>query len=110
MYRGHEAIKQFMQAIGLPWTPGRAESAELRASYRIGSGRPLNIDRTRVEFHCDDARAKVWVPEFARTSFHQWFEVAYQDFEYSPGASMLKIKAAARGNAAAYSVGLKPLA
>ncbi|AHC49552.1 hypothetical protein U2261_03515 [Achromobacter xylosoxidans] len=110
MYRGIEAIEQFMMSIGLTWQPGRTESAELRASYRIGNTRPLGIDRTLVEFHCDAKRPKVWVPEFSRTSFHQWFEVPFQEFEFTPGGSMLKIKAAARGNAPPYSVGLKPLA
>jgi hypothetical protein len=110
MYRGIQAIEQFMESIGLTWQPGATESAELRVSYRIGNTRPLGIDRTLVEFHCDARRAKVWVPEFSRTSFHQWFEVPLQDFEFTPGGSMLKIKAAARGNAPPYSVGIKPLA
>jgi len=110
MHRGIEAIEHFMESIGLTWPPGRVARAELRVSYRIGNTRPLGIDRTLVEFHCDAKRAKVWVPEFSRTSFHQWFEVPYQDFEYTPGGSMLKIKAAARGNAPPYSVGIKPLA
>gem|GEM_PF-357843 len=95
MYRGIEAIEHFMESIGLTWRPGQAERAELRVSYRIGNTRPLGIDRTLVEFHCDAKRAKVWVPEFSRTSFHQWFEVPYQEFEFTPGGSMLKIKAAA---------------
>jgi len=110
MFQGYEAIQQFMQSIGLPWVPGKTAQATLRVSYRIGNTRPLGIDRTMVEFHCDETRAKVWVPEFARTSFHQWFEIQHQVFEYAPGGSMLKIKAAARGNAPAYSVGIKPLA
>ncbi|WZB63528.1 hypothetical protein WJ970_12020 [Achromobacter xylosoxidans] len=88
-----------MESIGLVWRPGATASAELRASYRIGNTRPLGIDCTLVEFHCDAKRPKIWVPEFSRTSFHQWFEVPYQDFEFTPGGSMLKIKAAARGNA-----------
>ena len=96
MYRGIEAIEHFMESIGLVWRPGATASAELRASYRIGNTRPLGIDCTLVEFHCDAKRPKIWVPEFSRTSFHQWFEVPYQDFEFTPGGSMLKIKAAAR--------------
>ena len=108
LYRGIEAIEHFMESIGLVWRPGATASAELRASYRIGNTRPLGIDCTLVEFHCDAKRPKIWVPEFSRTSFHQWFEVPYQDFEFTPGGSMLKIKAAAR--ARPYSVGLKPLA
>jgi hypothetical protein len=110
MYRGIQAIEQFMESIGLTWSPGSTERAELKVSYRIGNTRPLGIDRTLVEFHCDPKRAKVWVPEFSRTSFHQWFEVPYQEFEFTPGGSMLKIKAPARGNAPPYSVGIKPLA
>ncbi|KCB24500.1 hypothetical protein ACLQ8Z_22560 [Bordetella hinzii] len=105
-----EAIEHFMALIGLQWQPGTVQRAEVRASYRLGPARPLIIDHTEVEFHCDERRAKVWVPEFQRTSFHQWFEVPYQEFEYTPGGSMLKIKAPARGNAPPYSVGLKPLA
>ena len=85
MYRGIEAIEHFMVSIGLTWQPGRTQSAELRASYRIGNTRPLGIDCTLVEFHCDSKRPKVWVPEFSRTSFHQWFEVPFQDFEFTPG-------------------------
>lgn len=110
IYHGYQAIEQFMATIGLTWAPGTTQKAELRAGYRLGSSRPLNIDRTLVEFHCDERKAKVWVPEFSRTSFHQWFEVPYQDFEFSPHGSMLKIKTAARGNAPPYSVGIKPLA
>lgn len=110
MYSGYEAIKKFMEAVDLPWTPGNPQQAELRVSYRIGNTRPLGIDSTLVEFHCDERKAKVWVPEFSRTSFHQWFEVPHQEFEYTNGGSMLKIKAAARGNAPPYSVGIKPLA
>lgn len=109
MHHGIEAIKHFMAAIGLTWQPGGTESAALRASYRIGNTRPLNIERARVEFHCDARRPKVWVPEFSRTRFHQWFEVPLQEFEFTPGGSMLKIKASARGNAPPYSVGIKPL-
>lgn len=103
------AIEQFMTLVGLQWEPGTVQRAEVRASYRLGTARPLNIEHTEVEFHCDPRKARVWVPEFQRTSFHQWFEISYQEFEYTPGGSMLKIKAAARGNAPAYSVGLKPL-
>ncbi len=109
MYRGHEAMKEFMESIGLPWKLGTQQRADLRVSYRIGDTRPLNIDVTLVEFHCDLKKPKIWIPEFARTSFYEWFEVPYQDFEYTGGGSMLKIKAAARGNAAPYSVGIKPL-
>lgn len=104
-----QAIEHFLPLIGLEWRPGRIERAEVRASYRLGPARPLIIECTVVEFHCDERRAKVWVPEFQRTSFHQWFEVPLQEFEYTPGGSMLKIKAPARGNAPPYSVGLKPL-
>ncbi len=104
-----QALEHFMALLGLPWQPGRAERAEVRASYRLGPARPLIIEQTLVEFHCDERRAKVWVPEFQRTSFHQWFEVPLQEFEYTPGGSMLKIKAPARGNAPPYTVGLKPI-
>ncbi|MBB1627625.1 hypothetical protein [Achromobacter sp. UMC71] len=110
MYRGIEAIEHFMESVGLTWRPGTTQGADLRVSYRIGNTRPLGIDCTLVEFHCDAKRPKVWVPEFSRTSFHQWFEVPFQEFEFTPGGSMLKIKAAARGNAPPYSVGIKPLA
>jgi hypothetical protein len=110
MSQGYQAMQEFMESVGLPWTPGKTASAELRVSYRIGNTRPLGIDRTMVEFHCDEKRAKVWVPEFSRTSFHQWFEIPHQDFEFTRGGSMLKIKAAARGNAPPYTVGIKPLA
>ena len=79
MYRGIEAIEHFMESIGLVWRPGATASAELRASYRIGNTRPLGIDCTLVEFHCDAKRPKIWVP--ARTSFHhQLSEVPYQGF------------------------------
>ena len=105
MYRGIEAIEHFMESIGLSWRPGATERAELKVSYRIGNTRPLGIDRTLVEFHCDPKRAKVWVQEFSRNSFHHWFEVPYQEFVFTPGGSMLKIKSAARGNAPPYSVG-----
>jgi hypothetical protein len=109
MSQGYQAIQQFMESIGLQWVPGTSARADLRVSYRIGNTRPLTIDRTEVEFHCDERKAKVWVPEFSRTSFHQWFEIPHQDFDFTPGGSMLKIKAAARGNAPPYSVGIKHL-
>jgi hypothetical protein len=102
------AIKHFMESIGLRWQPGSSQKAELKATYRMGNTRPLTIDRTLVEFYCDEKRARVWVPEFARTSFHEWFEVPHQTFDFAPGGSMLKIRNAARGNQAAYTVGIKP--
>ncbi len=102
-------IKNFMASIGLPWEPGKIQRAELKASYRIGNTRPMTLDRTVVEFSCNDERPRVWVPEFARTSFHVWFEVPLQSFDFSPNGNMLKIRNAARGNAAAYTVGIKPL-
>ncbi|CAJ49377.1 hypothetical protein BAV1769 [Bordetella avium 197N] len=105
-----EAIKHFMALIGLEWQTGTAQRALVYASYRLGPARPLIIESTEVEFECDERRAKVWVPEFQRTSFHQWFEVPLQEFEFTPGGSMLKIRAPARGNAPPYIVGLKPLA
>ena len=110
MYRGYQAMKHFMEIIDLPWTPGTSQRAELRVSYRMGNSRPLNIERAMVEFHCDEHRAKIWVPEFLRTSFHEWFEIPHQEFEFTPGGTMLKIKMPARGNTAPYLVGIKPLA
>jgi hypothetical protein len=101
-------IKNFMAFIGLPWTPGSLQKAELKATYRIGNTRPLTVDRTLVEFYCDEKRAKIWVPDFARTGFHEWFEVPHQTFDYSTGGTMLKIRNVARGNQSAYSVGIKP--
>ena len=59
MHRGIEAIEKFMESVGLAWHPGSTERAELKVSYRIGNTRPLGIDRTLVEFHCDPKRAKV---------------------------------------------------
>jgi len=103
-------IKNFMASIGLEWRPGTTQRAELKCTYRIGNTRPLTIDRTLVEFYCDEKRAKVLVPEFTRTSFHEWFEVPRQQFDFTPGGTMLKIRNEARGNAAAYSVGIKPAA
>lgn len=109
MHENYQAIQQFMESIGLRWRSGSTEKAELKATYRMGNTRPLTIDRTLVEFYCDEKRARVWVPEFARTSFHEWFEVPHQTFSFAPGGSMLKIGNAARGNQAAYTVGLKPV-
>lgn len=105
-----EAIKGFMAFLGLKWVPGTTQKAELRASYRMGNSRPFNLDRTLVEFECSDRRPKVWVSEFARTSFHEWFELPHQSFEYSPGGTMLKIRNEARGSQPKYMVGIKPLA
>ena len=48
MYRGIQAIEQFMESIGLTWRPGSTESAELRVSYRIGNTRPLGIDLSLI--------------------------------------------------------------
>jgi hypothetical protein len=103
-------MKHFMEFIGLPWKLGTTQKAELKATYRMGNTRPLTIDRTLVEFYCDEARAKIWVPEFTRTGFHEWFEIPHQSFDFAPGGSMLKIRNAARGNQAAYTVGIKPVA
>lgn len=105
-----EAIKGFMASIGLSWQSGTTQKAELRASYRMGNGRPLNLDRTLVMFECDERKPKVWVPEFKRTSFHEWFEIPHQSFEYASGSSMLKIRNEARGSQPKYMVGIKPLA
>ena len=104
------AIKNFMAFVGLQWKPGTTQKAELKCTYRIGNTRPLTIDCTVVEFYCDEKRPKVSVPEFTRTSFHEWFEVPRQSFDYTPGGTMLKIRNEARGNQAAYSVGIKPVA
>jgi hypothetical protein len=102
-------IKNFMEFLNLPWTPGHTQKAELKATYRIGNTRPLTLERTLVQFYCDEKRARVWVPEFARTGFHEWFEVPGQTFDFARGGTMLKIHNAARGNQAAYSVGIKPV-
>ncbi|VFR22527.1 hypothetical protein ANDA3_2069 [plant metagenome] len=104
-----DAMKNFLASLGLPWTPGKTQRAELKASYRIGNTRPLTVERTTVEFNCDENRPRIWVPEFARTSFHVWFEAPQQSFDFAPNGTMLKIRNTAHGNAGAYTVGLKPL-
>ena len=110
MQEPYLAIKNFMEFIGLPWQLGKTFKAELKCTYRMGNTRPLTIERTVVEFYCDEKRAKVFVPEFARTSFHEWFEAPRQTFDYAPGGTMLKIRNPAHGNQAAYTVGIKPIA